>query len=126
MPKSEDLSREERIRKEFSRLRRLLKDVPKSKLSAADGLIKRIAFMAITLEDLEADMNENGTVEEFTQGENSYDRQRPAAQLYNTTVKNYTTACKQLSDLIPAGPPPKDVPKEKDAFEKLLDRGKSG
>lgn len=82
--------------------------------------------MAITLEDLEADMNENGTVEEFTQGENSYDRQRPAAQLYNTTVKNYTTACKQLSDLIPAGPPPKDVPKEKDAFEKLLDRGKSG
>jgi len=124
MPNSADVSREDRIKKEFARLRRLLKNVPKDKLSAATGIIQRAAFMAITLEDLEADINENGTVESFMQGDYEYDRQRPAAQLYNTTVKNYTATCKQLTDLIPAGGAPPS--KEKDAFEQILGRGKGG
>lgn len=124
MANSEDVSKEERIKKEVNRLRRILKNVPKDKISAAMGIIQRAAFMAITLEDLEADLNEKGTVELFTQGEYVYERQRPAAQLYNTTVKNYTATCKQLSDLIPSGsPPPKN---DKDPFEKLLARGNDG
>lgn len=128
VPRKRNLSRDDRIKLEIERLKQLLTDVPENKLSAAEGLIKRVAFMAITLEDLEKDMNENGTVEPFSQGGGPpYDRQRPAAQIYNTTVKNYTTACKQLTDLIPAGPPPKEAPKEKDALEKILDRqGKRG
>ncbi|MCG7410586.1 P27 family phage terminase small subunit [Paenibacillus sp. ACRRX] len=113
-------SREDRIKKEYNRLKRLLKELPKEKLSAADGVIKRVAFMAITLEDLEDDINDNGTVEEFTQGENTYDRQRPAATIYNATIKNYTNACKQLTDLIPAEKKKTDG---NDPFQKIMGRG---
>lgn len=124
MPKSVDISKEERIKKEVLRIRRILKDLPKEKLNAVSGLIQRAAFMAITLEDLEADINENGTVESFQQGDYEYDRQRPAAQIYNTTVKNYTAACKQLTDLIPVNNQP--TTKDKDAFEQILGRGNGG
>ena len=114
-------AREERIKREYNRLKRLLKEVPKDKFAAAEGIVKRVAFMAITLEDLEDDINADGTVEDFKQGETSFDRQRPAVQIYNTTVKNYTTACKQLTDLIPIGAGPAN--KELDAFQKIMGRG---
>lgn len=114
------LSREERIKREYNRLKRLLKGLSKEKMAAADGIIHRVSFMAITLEDLEEDINVNGTVEEFTQGESTYDRQRPAATIYNTTIKNYTTACKQLTDLIPVGI---QKPTGEDPFQKIMGRG---
>lgn len=113
-------SREERIKREYNRLKRLLKGLPKEKLAAADGIIHRVSFMAITLEDLEEDININGTIEEFTQGDNTYDRQRPAATIYNATIKNYSMACKQLTDLIPAGIP---KPTGEDPFQKIMGRG---
>jgi len=110
MGKSEELTKDERIKREISRLKRLLKEIPPDRLKAAEGLVKRIAFMQITLEDLEADINEHGTVEAFSQTPGvQYDRQRPAAQIYNTTIKNYTTACKQLFDMVPEGKPKTDA-----------------
>lgn len=118
-------SREDRIKREFNRLKRLLKDVPKEKFSAAEGIVRRVSFMAITLEDLEDDINADGTVEKFRQGDGpAYDRQRPAVQMYNTTVKNYTTACKQLTDLIPEGKAP--INTAQDPFQKIMARGQSG
>lgn len=114
-------SREDRIKREYNRLKRLLKELPKEKFSAAEGIVRRVAFMAITLEDLEEDININGTVEQFTQGDNTYDRQRPAATIYNSTIKNYTTACKQLTDLIPESAPKKDG---QDPFQRIMGRGK--
>ena len=104
---ADDVSKEERIKKEINRITRLLKQVPKEKLKVADGVIKRVSFMAITLEDLEDDINEFGTTEPFSQSEGiTYTRERPAARMYNTTIKNYVTACKQLFDLLPEGKPP--------------------
>lgn len=99
---SDTLSREERISKEIKRLKALLKHVQPDRLKAAEGVINRIAFMQITLEDLEDDINLNGTYEPFSQTESIvYDRERPAAKIYNTTIKNYTSACRQLLDLLP-------------------------
>ncbi|NTX58849.1 hypothetical protein HR086_46950 [Myxococcus sp. CA039A] len=110
MPITEELTKEARIKKEITRLKRILKDVPKDKLTAAEGLIRRAAFMQVTLEDLEADINEKGTIESFSQTEGIvYDRERPAARLYNTTIRNYAAACKQLIDLLPDGKPKADV-----------------
>ncbi|MFD2614486.1 hypothetical protein [Paenibacillus gansuensis] len=112
-------TREERIKTEFNRLKRLLKNLSKDQLSAADGLIRRIAFMAITLEDLEADINCYGEVESFSQGDATYDRQRPAVTIYNATIKNYTTACKQVMELVPASAPKTN---EADPFMKIMGR----
>lgn len=108
-------TRDERIRTEYNRLKRLLKELSKERLQAADGMLKRIAFMAVTLEDLEEDINDNGEIESFTQGESTYDRQRPAVTVYNTTIKNYTTACKQIAELLPQG-----APKKSDAADPFL------
>lgn len=117
-------SREERIRRELNRLKRFLKQLTKDKQSAAEGILKRIAFMTVTLEDLEDDINANGETEPFTQGGSTYDRQRPAVTIYNTTIKNYTAACKQLMDLIPENKDPKDL--GADPFMRIMGRKKYG
>jgi len=102
MIKSKEITKDERIKKEIKRLRTLLKDIPDNKLKVAEGLIKRASFMLVTLEDLELDLNTEGTVETFSQTKGiEYDRERPAAKLYNAFIKNYTSLCKQLLDLIP-------------------------
>lgn len=117
-------SREERVKREYNRLKRLLKELSKDQLSAADGILKRISFMAVTLEDLEDDINIHGEVEAFMQGDSTYDRQRPAVTIYNATIKNYTMACKQLMDLIPDGP--KKPQQTDDPFMRIMGRKQNG
>lgn len=103
-----EMTKDQRIRRVYLKLRRLLKNIPDEKRKAAEGLMHRLAFMQVTLEDLEADINEYGTVESFSQTEGiEYDRERPAARIYNTTFRNYANACKQLFDLLPEGEKPK-------------------
>lgn len=109
------------------KLKSLLKkqNVSPNKLKAADGVVQRVAFMQITLEDLEADINENGTTEWFSQTEGiEYERERPASAIYNRMIKNYTSACKQLLDMLPVDKSAVGAmaPDEKE----LLDMMKSG
>jgi hypothetical protein len=93
---------EERIKAETKKLRKLLTKVPADRKQVAGNVIRRIAFMQITLEDLELDILTNGYSEMFSQQKDIvYERERPAVRIYNTTIKNYAAACKQLVDLIP-------------------------
>lgn len=62
-------TKEARIKGEDKRLRQLYRDLPKDTLSLVDGLIRRAAYMRITLEDYENDLYENGYVEKFLQSE---------------------------------------------------------
>jgi proline dehydrogenase len=94
---------EARMKKELQRLKKLMNKVPEDKKQMAGNVARRIAFMQITLEDLEKDILENGYSEMFSQQKDIvYERERPAVRIYNTTIKNYAAACKQLVDLIPA------------------------
>jgi hypothetical protein len=116
--RKKELTKDERISKEERRLRRSYKDLPKDKKQVVDGLIRRAAYMRVTLEDMEVDLDKNGFVEMFTQSEKMepYERERPVARLYNTMNKNYQSIIKQLSDLLP-----KDEPKEEsDGFEAFV------
>ena len=101
MAKLEDLSKQERIKREVRKLKKIYKEIPKDTL--IDGLIQRAAYMLVTLEDYEKDIDENGYVEMFTQSEKTepYERERPVVRLYNTMNKNYQSIIKQLSDLLP-------------------------
>lgn len=91
-----------RIRKEFLKLRKIFKKIDEDTFKIYDGLLNRAAFMRITLEDYEKDINENGSVEMFSQGnQEPYERARPVMQFYNTTNKNYQSIIKQLTDLLP-------------------------
>lgn len=92
-----------RINAEDKRIRNVFHDLPADALSLYDGLIKRAAYMRVTLEDYEADLDENGYVEKFQQSEkvDAYERERPVARLYNTMNKNYQSIVKQLKDALP-------------------------
>lgn len=114
-----ELTKDDRVKREVLRIKKLLRDLPEDRLKMADGVIKRAAFMAIQLEDLEEDIKEHGNVESFRQNrECEYDRERPATRIYNTVVKNYQSAIKYLVDLIP----PQEGVKKKDQLLEFLKR----
>jgi len=98
-----EMTKEQRINKEIKRLKQIFKDLPKEAKDLYDGLIMRAAYMRVTLEDYEADLDENGYVEKFQQSDkvDPYERERPVARLYNTMNKNYQSIMKQLADALP-------------------------
>ncbi|MBE2905396.1 hypothetical protein NST18_12885 [Anoxybacillus sp. FSL W8-0104] len=116
--KRKEMTKEERITREEKRLRKSYKDLPKDKMQVVEGLIRRAAFMRVTLEDMEKDLDENGFVEMFTQSEKTepYERERPVARLYNTMNKNYQSIIKQLTDLLPK----EEVKDDDDGFESFV------
>ena len=92
-----------RIKSETKRLNSIYKKIDKKNKSIIEGLVQRAAYMRITLEDYETDLDIGGYVELFSQSDNQtpYERERPVARLYNTMNKNYQSIIKQLSDLVP-------------------------
>lgn len=118
MTTRKELTKEQRIRKEFNRLKRFYKAlVSDEKLKSIDGLMQRAAYLRVTLEDMEADLDENGFVEPFSQSENQtpYERERPTARLFNTLTKNYQSAMTQLNKVLP-DEAPKDTDDGFDSF----------
>ena len=92
----------DRIKAEKRKLAKNYADLPKSRKSIADGLIQRAAFMRVELEDLEADLQENGWTELFSQGnQEPYNRARPQGQTYNAVNANYQKIIKQLDAMLP-------------------------
>ena len=92
-----DLTKEERIKRELSRLARIYKVLPKNKLAIVTPLLENAAFMRITLEDLRASINENGCSDE-----NQYGKKAAAdLQAYNSLIKNYNMVSDRLEKLLP-------------------------
>jgi hypothetical protein len=121
----ENLTKEQRISKEMSRLKKLFKDIPKNIMNSVLALIRNAAFMTVTLEDLQEEINKNGAVSEYQNGENQWGiKKSPEVEIYNTMIKNLSTVIKQLTELVPVGSTPKS--KKPDAFEKLIRRGRGG
>lgn len=98
-----------RIRTERNRLNKILGATkqkggpePTPKIKAAKGLIDNAAFMTIHLQDLQAELNEHGCVEEYRNGETQYGMKKSAAaDIYTTMYKNYIATIKQLAELAP-------------------------
>lgn len=100
--KRKEKTKEERIKSELARLNKIYKDIEENRKSTAQGLIERCAYMRISLEDFEKDLDKNGFTEKFRQGnQEPYDRKRPIAEIYNSMNTSYQKAIKQLSDLLP-------------------------
>ena len=97
-----DQEEKEKIRKkELRKLNRIFKNISKEKQQLAEGLKAQAAFMMATLAELQDIMNRDGPVELFEQGAQRMLREHPAAKTYNTMVRNYTSVCKALFDLLP-------------------------
>lgn len=96
-------TKEERITDEKNRLTKIYADIDERKKATVQGLIQRAAYMRVSLEDMEKDIDLNGFTEPFSQSENQvpYDRKRPIADLYNTMNASYQKAVNQLTNLLP-------------------------
>lgn len=99
---SDAARREGLIKKEARRLTKILKDVDKNKKETVKRLIENAAFMAVTLDELQEEINKNGVVSEYKNGENQYGTKKsPEVEVYNTMVKNQMAVIKQLCELAP-------------------------
>lgn len=94
------------------KLTELFKEVPSEQMQLVNPLIQRIAFMQMTLEDLEEDIKTNGTFE-LTKTRPRKLRERPVVKTYNAMIKNYTGTMKQLLDRLPGQ-------KDEEAEDELL------
>lgn len=96
-----------RINKEKLRLKRRYKTLPKDSMDILEGLIDRAAFLRVTVEDMEADIKENGTTEFFTQSEklSPYERERPVVRQHVQYINAYQKIIKQLDDKLEKNEP---------------------
>ena len=111
-----DVERENRIKKEKNKLKKQFSKIDEKKKQLVQRLIENAAFMAITLEDLQDEINMNGCISEYKNGENQYGTKKsPEVEIYNTMVKNYVAVIRQLTDLLPEG-----VEKTDDGFDDFI------
>lgn len=117
--KKKELTKEQRIKKELKRLKKVFEKIPENSKKSTEGLLENAAFIRITLQDLALDLRENGVTEMFSQSEKAapYERTRPSSDLYNKLIVSYQKITKQLTDLLPL----KDrIEVEKDDFDNFV------
>ena len=91
-----------RIENEKKRLLAIFDGLDENKLSTCFALIDRAAFITISLEDLEAELNRTGWVESYQNGENQFGvKKAAAAEVHISLTKNLNAIMKQLLDLVP-------------------------
>lgn len=100
--KSENMSKEERTLKKFNALKKVFEDVDKNKQRVSDDMIQNVAFIIITLQDLQKDINNDGYSSDYQNGENqSGTKQSDAMKTYISLTKNLATLMKILLELVP-------------------------
>ena len=91
------------IKKETRRLKKIFKDLEPNKLKTVDALIARAAFITISLQELEEQLNRDGWVEEYQNGRNQCGlKKSAAAEVHISLTKNLSTIMKQLIEMVPA------------------------
>lgn len=91
------------VKSEIKRLKTIYQVLPANEFAVAQGLIEQAARLRVKLDELHADLEENGMVELFTQSDKTepYERERPQARLYIAMDKNYQAIIKQLLERCP-------------------------
>ena len=102
MAAKKDLTKDQRIKREIARLKRVFRDLDKNKLQTVESLIKNAAFMAVSLEELQEIINAEGYTVEYQNGENQKGtKQSDAVKTYIAMTKNHASIINQFTDLVP-------------------------
>jgi hypothetical protein len=97
-----NIEKSELIKKETRRLKKIFKDLEPNKLKTVDALISRAAFITVSLQELEEQLNRDGWVEEYCNGRNQSGlKKSAAAECHISLTKNLSTIMKQLIDMVP-------------------------
>ena len=84
-------TKDKRIKNEIKRLNGIFKNLSEDKKKVAKSIIENVAFMTVTLEDLQQAINEKGVVEEYRNGANQFGiKESSEVKIYNTMIKNHT------------------------------------
>jgi hypothetical protein len=111
-----ELTKDQKIKKEVARLRRVFRDLDKNKLQTVESLIQNAAFMAVSLVELQGFINAEGYTEEYQNGANQSGRkQSEAVKIHIAMTKNHAGIIKALADLAPS------VREKKSALQALRD-----
>ncbi len=100
-----EIKQDEQICEDIQQLDKLVELVPDDRKPIAEKLVKELAFMSKTLDELKATVEEHGAVDLFKQGSQEFLRESPALKAYNTTIQRYSLLYKQLTDLLPKQQP---------------------
>lgn len=94
-----------RIKNEVAKMKRAFSDLDnEKKKDIVNNLIDNMAFMTVTLQDLQKIINESGCVEEYQNGENQRGfKESTAVRVYNSLIKNYNAVVKLALDQLGPG-----------------------
>ena len=116
MESKTEKTKEEKISAELRKFKGFCRNLSKDRKNIAVKLCQKAAFMEVTLEDLQDQINKEGAIVEAVNGNGfKVKSENPAQKTYNTMIKNYTAAIKQLTGFLPESA---EVP-ELDEFQKL-------
>lgn len=116
MPKSKDMSKEGRIKREYNKLRLTFRDIDDNMKKTVDSLLRSAAFMMVTLEDIQNEINRDGVTSEYDNGGGQKGfKQSDAVKTHIAMTRNHAAIMKQLTDLVPP------VRKKKSALQELRD-----
>ena len=102
MPVKLVLDKENRIKKEVARLNKIFVNLDKNKLATVKSLINTAAFYAVSMQELEETINQEGYTQEYKNGANQYGIKESAeAALHIQMTGKLTTIVKQLCELCP-------------------------
>ena len=78
------------IKREIAKLNKILSEIPEDKKELVEGLVQNAAFMAVTLRELQAEIDKNGAVITSMSG-NGYEttKDNPAQKAYTTMIARY-------------------------------------
>lgn len=100
----EEMTKEEVIKKEKSKFARICRGMGPEKRKAAETLVAEAAFMGASLYELRQIINRKGYTEQYQNGANQKGVKKCSeVEVYNTMIKNYAAAVKQITDLADKG-----------------------
>lgn len=102
MNENNELSKQQRIKREIARLKKVFNNLDKNMLTTVGSLINRAAFMTVSLQELEEEINANGYISEYKNGEKQFgEKQSDAVKTHLAMTKNLAVVIKQLAELVP-------------------------
>lgn len=109
--------KEKKIKKEIQKLQKIFKNIDADRKQVIQRQIENVAFMSVSLDELQKIINEKGYVETYQNGQNqSGVKETSEVRIYNTILKNFNSSLKQLIDLLPE----QEVQQQADEFDNFL------
>ena len=92
----------DRKAQELAKMEKIYGDLSPEQKVICFSMLEEAAFLKITLENLRAEITENGTTDEYKNGANQYGMKVSASlQSYNSTLKNYFVLMEKIVKMFP-------------------------